>query len=511
MPLKDRLINLHSQNAANYEKETALQALITSAETPMMLGELAIVLDNTDDANPKAKIYTPIELTGGTFQLIEFLDQYGVQELATNIAQTEIKEYEFTIDTGATGTGNTLSDYIIRLEKGKLDRINAGNGIAVTEPAGEGFTGTPVSQTVSVVIAENPYIEVDETGIKLSDATGSTASTATTALEEMVDDKIHEALYGDGSGSTGSIQDQLDELDQKIEENKVTTPEDGAIQVTPGSTDESGTTTPTTIELVINPANPILSKDKSGLTATLNLVALKTPTEGYLKSYQLQGIGNAPIGATIDIPKDFLIKAAEIKTCEVADKPVSGMAIGDKYIDFTVNVRQDTDDAETDEHLYIPIKDMFDEYLEGNGIDITDDNKISVKIVEGDKYLVVDETGVHIAPVTGDTSATTATNLIDQSIEEAVEAAKEELQEQIDANRAAGVVAVTAATTDPISALTASAETGNTVTLSLKIATDAEVQAVPEMADFGTRAGNRIQLTADGKLFVSNIIDGGTF
>lgn len=111
-------------------------------------------------------------------------------------------------------------------------------------------------------------------------------------------------------------------------------------------------------------------------TAAEYTVAKKaTANTGFLATYELKKDG-VVVGDAINIPKDFLVKSATLEVCETADDPVSGMVVGDPYLDFVINTKGDTE-AETDAHIYIPVKDLVDVYTEGNGINIAN-NVISV-------------------------------------------------------------------------------------------------------------------------------------
>ena len=104
---------------------------------------------------------------------------------------------------------------------------------------------------------------------------------------------------------------------------------------------------------------------------------LDVPTTGYLKSYRLKKDGNFINGSsTINIPKDFLVKSGSVKTVSTINVPYQGAAVGDKYIDFVINVYSGTS---TDQHIYIPVNDLVDVYTEGDGISIVN-KSISLKI-----------------------------------------------------------------------------------------------------------------------------------
>lgn len=129
------------------------------------------------------------------------------------------------------------------------------------------------------------------------------------------------------------------------------------------------------------------------------IAKLETTTEGYVASYQLKK-GSTVVGDTINIPKDYLVKSAEIKTVDTADTPVSGYAIGDKYIDFVVNtVNGDGNES----HIYLLVSDLAQTYSAGNGIDISDVNAISVVAQDGTK----DVGGITKADYTSFTGAVT--------------------------------------------------------------------------------------------------------
>ena len=93
---------------------------------------------------------------------------------------------------------------------------------------------------------------------------------------------------------------------------------------------------------------------------------------GYAKSYSLTKDGIAT-GATIEIPENSIIKSGDVGTVTVVDEPYPGAGIGDKYIDLEL-------ESATEEHVYIPLKDLIVGYTEGNGISISGANQIMVKL-----------------------------------------------------------------------------------------------------------------------------------
>ena len=113
---------------------------------------------------------------------------------------------------------------------------------------------------------------------------------------------------------------------------------------------------------------------------------LTTAEEGYIASYVVKQ-NNTKVGATINIPKDYLVKNAELKTCTVADTPVAGYKVGDKYMDFTINT---VEGSGNESHIYINVNELFDAYTSGSEVGDTvvvtvdnSNNKISADITDG--------------------------------------------------------------------------------------------------------------------------------
>lgn len=118
---------------------------------------------------------------------------------------------------------------------------------------------------------------------------------------------------------------------------------------------------------------------------------------GFLATYQLFRNATA-VGDKINIPKDFLVKSASVNEVTTADTPYSGAAVGDKYIDFVINVKEGT---AADEHIYLPVNDLVDVYTGGNGINISSSNTIAVQINNGNANgLAVDSSGLKLAVAT---------------------------------------------------------------------------------------------------------------
>ena len=90
---------------------------------------------------------------------------------------------------------------------------------------------------------------------------------------------------------------------------------------------------------------------------TVTVEEQSTAETGFAKTYVVKQ-GGSQVGSKINIPKDFLVKSGQVKSCTTANSPVSGYAIGDKYIDFVINSK---DGSATDEHMYILVKDLVED------------------------------------------------------------------------------------------------------------------------------------------------------
>lgn len=96
------------------------------------------------------------------------------------------------------------------------------------------------------------------------------------------------------------------------------------------------------------------TKDQCDTKYPVTVEKQATAESGFLSTYVVKQNGSQK-GVKINIPKDFLVKSATVKTCTTANQPVQGYAVGDKYIDFVINSK---DSSATDTHLYLAAKDL---------------------------------------------------------------------------------------------------------------------------------------------------------
>ena len=87
-------------------------------------------------------------------------------------------------------------------------------------------------------------------------------------------------------------------------------------------------------------------------------------TAGYFASYQVLQDGE-PVGAKINIPKDYLVKSASIKEID-----------GKTYIDFVINTKDSTGE---DEHLLLDVSTLLNVYEADNSTLVLNNGVFSVK------------------------------------------------------------------------------------------------------------------------------------
>ncbi len=143
--------------------------------------------------------------------------------------------------------------------------------------------------------------------------------------------------------------------------------------------------------------------DKAGHVTGVENVAITNPEysiikdataqDGFIATYHLTKDG-ANVGTAINIPKDYLVKSAEVKVATGSD--ASGFPAGTTYIDFVVNTYDTTSGSGTESHIYLNVETLVKTHTAGNGISISDTNVISAKVVTANG-LSVDGNGIKMA------------------------------------------------------------------------------------------------------------------
>lgn len=112
-------------------------------------------------------------------------------------------------------------------------------------------------------------------------------------------------------------------------------------------------TIPTNVSTFTNDAGYLTS-----ITGGITVEQQASAETGYTATYVVKQ-GGSQVGTKINIPKDFLVKSASLGTSTTNNSPQEGFIKGDKYLDFIINTK---DNSGTDEHLYVNVKDLFNEY-----------------------------------------------------------------------------------------------------------------------------------------------------
>lgn len=96
------------------------------------------------------------------------------------------------------------------------------------------------------------------------------------------------------------------------------------------------------------------------------------------------------VGDPITINKDYLVNSADLAVVTTADVPYEGAQIGDKYIDFVINTKENPSGS-TQSHIYLPVNDLVDVYTAGNGIKIVNSQiNISNEVLDEISQLRID-------------------------------------------------------------------------------------------------------------------------
>ena len=115
---------------------------------------------------------------------------------------------------------------------------------------------------------------------------------------------------------------------------------------------------PTKLSDLANDSGVLTSVTLSDIDGEVTVEQQASAETGYTATYVVKQ-GGTQVGSKINIPKDFLVKSATVGTSLSNNSPQQGFSQGDKYLDFVINTR---DNSGTNEHLYVNVKDLFNEY-----------------------------------------------------------------------------------------------------------------------------------------------------
>ncbi len=288
------------------------------------------------------------EVNQNAWSKISIPAQSTAATAVTGQAEDVILSSDAKVDTFVLKTGNKWVDI-----NGSGKTVNIGHSLSGATAGVYGASNAVAKVTIDEAghVTEANNVEITPAAIgAATNAAVEAAQNAATAAQASADAKVA----------------------------SVTAAENGGIDI-------GGTKTAPTVGIKLDPATGnAATLGAAGLMVTIpevdipeyTIVKLGTATEGYIATYQLQKDG-VQVGANIDIPKDYLVKSAEIKTSTGEGDP-SGLPAGSKYIDFVINTKVGVGE---ESHIYLSVQELVDTYKAGNGIVISGTNEISVKVV----------------------------------------------------------------------------------------------------------------------------------
>lgn len=336
-------------------------AQVTSA--PVVDGQLLVAKDvgqlfvdagsNRVQINDIIKVATLPEATAANVNKVYYATSTNVLAVSNGTAWTQINAQQVIAEGATNGTISVAGVDV---------PVHGLGSAAYTESNAYDAAGS-----ANAVLGDAEDTSSDNT-VYGAKAAAKEAKTAADAAQAAADAKVASVTAGDASINVNNTTATAPKLNVKLSED-----EDNVL------------------ELVADGL-----KVATGSAPVYSIVKDASAAAGFFATYHLTKAG-ANVGEAINIPKDYLVKSAEVATVETADDPYTGAAVGDKYIDFTVNT---VGDDGTESHLYIAVKDLMTPISAGNGINVSASNQISAKVVAGNG-LSVGSDGIAMAAASG--------------------------------------------------------------------------------------------------------------
>lgn len=264
---------------------------------------------------------------------------------------SDAKVDTFTIASGNKWVDINGSDKTVTLGH-SLSGVTAGSaGAAASVPVLSVDVAGHVTSLSSAAITPAAIGAATTAAVEAAQKAADDAADAAAAAEAIADAKVSSVTSGQGIDVTGGVKTPTVAIKLDPDSNNIASLSDNGLMVTA----------------------PAVTVPK------YEIVKLDTATDGYLATYQLQKDG-AKAGVDIDIPKDYLVKSASIKT-STGDSDPSGFPDGTKYIDFVINTYDSQQGTGKESHIYLNVQDLVDAYTAGNGIEISEKNVVSAKVV----------------------------------------------------------------------------------------------------------------------------------
>lgn len=250
------------------------------------------------------------------------------------------------------------------------------------------------SKVAQITVDEAGHItNVAEQTITPASIGADPAGSASNVLGTETDDSTKATVYGAKKAASEALTAAQNA--QSSADNKVASVGEGNKGVVIGGTAANPTVGINLSKGVGNAAT--IASDGLMVTIpagdTYSMVKAEAPSSDAFATYHLTKNGKN-VGTPIDIPKDYLVKDAQLKTATGSD--ATGFPAGTEYIDFIINAKEGQG---SESHIYLNVESLAVVYSAGNGIIIDNSNKISVKIVASNG-LSVDTNGIKLAVAT---------------------------------------------------------------------------------------------------------------
>lgn len=410
----------YATTAALTAQKTTIDGEISAAKTELE-GKISTA-QTTAESN--AKSYTDTAVGGVNTELGKVKTSIGTVPEGSTVID-EIDKKVSTTEFGTFKTSNT--EAIATAKSEAITAAGANADTKISKATGELGTkevdGAQVAKTVKEYVDEKvtaaapkdyDTVKADvaankaaisaindaSTGILAKAKTDATTKANAVLGNKETDTAASETVYG----AIAAAKAAKDSADAKLAGVSAA---DKSIIVT---TDEATKTAKVSVSISKAEDN-LLTLDTDGLKVVhqnapeYSIKKLEAATTGYAATYKLLK-GTAEVGDAINIPKDYIVKSAQLKVCDKVNIPEDGYAIGDKYIDFTINTKDGEAGTTNETHIYLNVKDLVDVYNAGTGIEVSKDNKISAKVVAGNG-LSVDAAGIKLGTAGKDADAET--------------------------------------------------------------------------------------------------------
>lgn len=390
------------------------------------------VIENVDVKTSDAAVYLPDGTT-----LRQYISNSDVtftdvqKKLAEHLATEHLTSDEIDELVTTISYDKATSSLMVNHKNGSASQIITNNEIVPKTyelVSGEGVDGySTEDQLLKITLANDEAKYVDLTGF-IDEYTGGANTEISVAVSEdneitatLVDGGITAAKIADGAVTRAKIDAAFEQQIAAMEANlgDTTVPEQITTEIAKLDAEVSNADSDPDVTVTVKQVDGKITEvtssvkaetfdaygaakavqgettetvksvdDKVAALTTSSAVTVEklgTATTGYIASYVIKQNG-AQVGATIDIPKDYLVKSAELKTAdaEIKSGDTTVVAAGHKYIDFVVNTVEGTGN---ETHIYLDVDTLVDVYTGVTGsevaVTVDGDRKISASLVDG--------------------------------------------------------------------------------------------------------------------------------